>query len=414
MISYLKNTEGYKMDFFKGKKYDEILPIFQAKFDANMRFSAQKAAKRRKLSEEAQEADDLRKRLVIVQDEDDDVFVEATLLAQKDAIWRNQKSVYGLALVKRWKLLTSCGVHVIILSTVQLFLLVGRRYLLSRFTLEQLVNVAILQVEEENVLSYQAALESVEARLVLYKQNESIFEDNIIVLKNKVAAKDHFISNIKQKLKEAETERGDLKLKFEKFQLSSKNLSELIASQSNNKHSLSYLPSEDVSANLSLNCPSDKVQPSGGYNVVPPQITRNFMPPKPDLVFNTAHIAVETAHSAFTVKLSSSEPAQDLSHTNRPSTPIIEEWVSDSEDDYETTAPQIAHSSVQSTKQVTPPRHSVQPVEAPILADTPKPTSPNTSSGGKRKNRKTCFVSRSVDHLIKDCNYHAMKKAQPT
>nr|GEU96721.1 hypothetical protein [Tanacetum cinerariifolium] len=71
---------------------------------------AQKATKRRKLSEEAQEADDLRKRLEIVQDEDDDVFVEATPLAQKtmfeepdgqDAIWRNQKSVHGLALVKR-------------------------------------------------------------------------------------------------------------------------------------------------------------------------------------------------------------------------------------------------------------------------------------------------------------------------
>nr|GFB53564.1 hypothetical protein [Tanacetum cinerariifolium] len=38
---------------------------------------AQKAAKRRKLSEEAQEANDLRRNLEIVQDEDDDVFVEA-------------------------------------------------------------------------------------------------------------------------------------------------------------------------------------------------------------------------------------------------------------------------------------------------------------------------------------------------
>nr|GFC82832.1 hypothetical protein [Tanacetum cinerariifolium] len=45
---------------------------------------AQKAAKRRKMSEEAQEVDDLKKRLEIVQDEDDDdVFVEATPLAQK-------------------------------------------------------------------------------------------------------------------------------------------------------------------------------------------------------------------------------------------------------------------------------------------------------------------------------------------
>nr|GEW06228.1 hypothetical protein [Tanacetum cinerariifolium] len=43
----------------------------------------QKAAKRRKLSEEAQKADDLKKRLEIVQDEDDDVFVEAIPLAQK-------------------------------------------------------------------------------------------------------------------------------------------------------------------------------------------------------------------------------------------------------------------------------------------------------------------------------------------
>nr|GFD03391.1 hypothetical protein [Tanacetum cinerariifolium] len=84
-------------------------------------------------SEEAQEADDLRRNLEIVQDKDDDVFVEAIPLGQKvlvvdyqDAIWRNQKSVHGLALVKRWKLLTSCGVHVIILSTVQLFLLVER------------------------------------------------------------------------------------------------------------------------------------------------------------------------------------------------------------------------------------------------------------------------------------------------
>nr|GEZ23321.1 hypothetical protein [Tanacetum cinerariifolium] len=64
----------------------------------------------------------------------------------------NQKSS---TLVKRWKLLTSCGVHVITLSTVQLYLLVERRYLLSRFTLEQLVNVTRLQVEEESEMSLE-------------------------------------------------------------------------------------------------------------------------------------------------------------------------------------------------------------------------------------------------------------------
>nr|GEU56854.1 hypothetical protein [Tanacetum cinerariifolium] len=105
MMIYLKNTAGYKMDFFKGMTYAQIFPIFQARFNENIRFlfklrkeikaedqkiiksinetPAQKAAKRRKLSEEAQEAEDLRKRLEIVEDEDDDVFVEATPLASK-------------------------------------------------------------------------------------------------------------------------------------------------------------------------------------------------------------------------------------------------------------------------------------------------------------------------------------------
>nr|GFA97135.1 hypothetical protein [Tanacetum cinerariifolium] len=73
MMSYLKNTAGYKMDFFKGMSYDEICLIFQDRFDANMRLlfktkeemeeekqeiiksinetPAHKAAKRRKLNE---------------------------------------------------------------------------------------------------------------------------------------------------------------------------------------------------------------------------------------------------------------------------------------------------------------------------------------------------------------------------
>nr|GFB63476.1 hypothetical protein [Tanacetum cinerariifolium] len=61
----------------------------------------------------------------------------------------------------------------------------------------------------------------------------------------------------------------------------------------------------------------------------------NFMSPKPDLVFHTAPIAVETDHLAFTVQLSPAKPAQDLSHTTRPMAPIIEDWVSDSEDESE-------------------------------------------------------------------------------
>nr|GFB69827.1 hypothetical protein [Tanacetum cinerariifolium] len=52
MISYLKNTEGYKMEFFKGKTYDQILPIFQARFDANLKFLFKKREEMEKEYEE--------------------------------------------------------------------------------------------------------------------------------------------------------------------------------------------------------------------------------------------------------------------------------------------------------------------------------------------------------------------------
>nr|GFB59453.1 hypothetical protein [Tanacetum cinerariifolium] len=112
--------------------------------------------------------------------------------------------------------------------------------------------------------------------------------------------------------------------------------------------------------------------------------------------------------------LSTAKPTQDLSHTNRQTAPIIEEWVSDSEDESKTTAPQIAPSFVQTSEHVKPSGHSDQPVKAPILAATSKPTSPKTNCSSKRKNRKTYFVCRSVDHLIKDCNFHIKPKPQPT
>nr|GFD03331.1 hypothetical protein [Tanacetum cinerariifolium] len=82
--------------------YDDIRPIFEAKFNSNIAFllktkgqleeeenrviesinetPAQKAAKRRKLNEEVE---DLKRHLEIMPDEDDDVYTEATLLARK-------------------------------------------------------------------------------------------------------------------------------------------------------------------------------------------------------------------------------------------------------------------------------------------------------------------------------------------
>nr|GEY09488.1 putative ribonuclease H-like domain-containing protein [Tanacetum cinerariifolium] len=158
----------------------------------------------------------------------------------------------------------------------------------------------------------------------------------------------------------------------------------------------------------------DRFQPSGGYHVVLPPITGTFMPPKPNLVFNTAHTAVETDHHAFNVQLSPTKPEQDMSHTTRPSAPIIEDWVSDSEEESKTKAPQFVPNFAQSSKHVKSSRDTVQPIATTIPAATPAPASPKSNSSGKRRNRKACLICKSVDHLIKDCDFHTKKMAQPT
>nr|GFC79496.1 hypothetical protein [Tanacetum cinerariifolium] len=69
MILYLKNTKGYKMDFFKGMK-EEIEEEDEEIIKSINETPAEKAAKRRKLHEQAKEDEDLKKQLEVVDDED--------------------------------------------------------------------------------------------------------------------------------------------------------------------------------------------------------------------------------------------------------------------------------------------------------------------------------------------------------
>nr|GEW11497.1 hypothetical protein [Tanacetum cinerariifolium] len=64
-------------------------------------------------------------------------------------VWKNQRTVYGQAKVKSWKLLESCAIHIITFTTTQLILLVERRYPLSRFTLDQILNAVRFDYLEE-------------------------------------------------------------------------------------------------------------------------------------------------------------------------------------------------------------------------------------------------------------------------
>nr|GEZ70287.1 ribonuclease H-like domain-containing protein [Tanacetum cinerariifolium] len=98
-----------------------------------------------------------------------------------------------------------------------------------------------------DVMSYQTRLESVEARLLVYKKNESVLEENIKLLNIEVQLRDTALATLKQKLETTEKDRDDLNMKLEKFQTSSKRLTDLLASQTSDKAGL-WMPLHKVSA----------------------------------------------------------------------------------------------------------------------------------------------------------------------
>nr|GEW11484.1 hypothetical protein [Tanacetum cinerariifolium] len=97
-----------------------------------------------------------------------------------------------------------------------------------------------LRKSQFDVISYKTRLEYVEARLLVYQQNETVFDEDIKLLKLDVQLRDNALVVLRQKFEKAEQERVELKLKLEKFQTSSKNLSQLLASQTNDKIGLGY------------------------------------------------------------------------------------------------------------------------------------------------------------------------------
>nr|GEU99363.1 hypothetical protein [Tanacetum cinerariifolium] len=136
IMMYLKNVDGFRLDYFKGMSYDDIRPI-EAKFNSNVDFLlktkeqmeeeeskalqrinetlAERAAKRRKLNKEVE---DLKRHLEIVPDEDDNVYTKATPLARKvpdvdyEIIEINNKPYY--------KIIRADGTHQLYISFLTL------------------------------------------------------------------------------------------------------------------------------------------------------------------------------------------------------------------------------------------------------------------------------------------------------
>ncbi|GJV56345.1 hypothetical protein Tco_1457350 [Tanacetum coccineum] len=215
------------------------------------------------------------------------------------------------------------------------------------------------------IISYQIGLESLEARIVVHEKNEAVYEEDIAFLNYDVQVKDISIKDLKNQLDKALKEKYDLKLKLEKFEESSKNLTKLINSQisAKDKAGLGYdgQMNESKLNNIHMNesevvhsvfnsresdvddSPvNDRFKISKGFHAVPPSYTRNYMPSRPDLSFAGLDESVfrsavrKTNTSVPETETSISKTSKDVIEKPkmvRPSAPIIEEWDTDNDND---------------------------------------------------------------------------------
>ncbi|GJX35579.1 putative ribonuclease H-like domain-containing protein [Tanacetum coccineum] len=271
-------------------------------------------------------------------------------------------------------------------------------------------------------------------------------------------------SNSEKLLAEAVKEKEELKTKLENFQSSSKGLSKLLNSQmsTRDKSGLGYgnqihegvlsyekevLESvfDSRSSDVEDSPVNDRFAKVEGMHVVPPLMTGIYMPSKSDFGIDeskftygpkqskTSESDAKTSDTASCKSNSSVETPDSMPKpaVNEPTTvskskvwsdaPIIEEYESDSDDEYviepskEQEKPSFAF--VNTVKHVKTPRETVK--EQNTYSPSPKADKRDWNGLMSKKlglgygfTKKACFVCGSFSHLIRDCDFHEKRMAK--
>ncbi|GJX31784.1 putative ribonuclease H-like domain-containing protein, partial [Tanacetum coccineum] len=134
---------------------------------------------------------------------------------------------------------------------------------------------------------------------------------------------------------------------------------------------------------------NDRFSKADGYHAVPPPITGNFLTPRADISFagKTNKVNIEKPKSAH-------ESIMPKPNINKDKV-VIEDWYSDDEDD------------VSEVNTVSPVKtNETQTVKTRVDKIDQK-------QGIGFKKIKACFVCKSADHLIKDCNFYDKQSQEP-
>ncbi|GJX07558.1 ribonuclease H-like domain-containing protein [Tanacetum coccineum] len=143
----------------------------------------------------------------------------------------------------------------------------------SNYSSSCLENVKILKEQNEqllkdlrtskiNAITYKTGLESVEARLLVYKKNESVYEEDIKLLKHEIYLKEVAITKLWRKLELAQKQKDEIQQTVERYENSSKSEEEDVPQAKKEKKIVksSFAKIEFVKSKEQYNCDNHQRQ----------------------------------------------------------------------------------------------------------------------------------------------------------
>ncbi|GJX63744.1 ribonuclease H-like domain-containing protein [Tanacetum coccineum] len=294
------------------------------------------------------------------------------------------------------------------------------------------------------IKAYTQGLKKVEAQLVAHQQGQLWYEQKIKFMKIDLDDKTDVLTYHKKLLAKAQKEKDDLEVIVDKWNHSSKNLGKIVNyhMSASDKFGLGYgdyrysgiLSYEnEVLQSVFKSNKSDFENPplhkrlvkTCEMQAVPPPMTGNYMPSGPDIEIDDSQYTygpektqpsesesqtteLDTCNSNISTEPSElvSEPVVNESNIEvQPKVwsdaPIIEEYESDSDDEYVSVQTKGLDTPSFANKQVKTPRENVK--NQSTHSQKPKV---NNKELGHGFTERACFVCGSFSHLIRDCDYH--------
>ncbi|GJW92177.1 putative ribonuclease H-like domain-containing protein, partial [Tanacetum coccineum] len=260
------------------------------------------------------------------------------------------------------------------------------------------------------IRGYEIALESLESRILRHEKNELAWGEKYEFQNYELKCREIKINNLNLELEKVVKERDDLKDKIAKWEESTKNLEEILNSQmsARDKTGLGYSTQlNELSSNHETDSENsfsvfdgrssdedstpanDRSSQAEGYKAVLPPITGNFLTPRADISF------AGLDEYAIRNKIIESQTSKLNNKTSE---------ITGQTNDANTVTPKSA--KVSEVKKVRPETQTIN------TRDDKSGQNSKKQGIGFRK-VKACFVCKSTDHLIKDCNFHDKKSQEP-